>query len=134
MAVKLAPGMEIDAWCGKCKEVRQHVIVVLKGTRAGKTQCQTCQSVHAYRKNPPGTLKAAGMTRQETALLRSYEKAMDGRDTSKAIKYKISQKFAEEAIVNHKTFGIGLVTRLVPVDKIEVQFKDGTRLLVHARS
>ena len=37
------------------------MIVALKGTRAGKTQCQTCQSTHASRKNPPGTLKAAGI-------------------------------------------------------------------------
>jgi hypothetical protein len=120
----LAAGSEIDAYCPKCKSVKPHVVVAMKGTRAAKTDCQVCGSVHAYRKNPPDT----------RAKKRSqYEDAMEGRDLSKPIPYKPSRKFGLDDIIDHKTFGIGLVTRVVSDKKMEVLFEESTKLLIHGR-
>jgi hypothetical protein len=80
--------------------------------------------VHAYRKNPPDT---KGKRRSQ------YEDAMEGRDLSKPIPYKISRKFGLDDIIAHKTFGIGLVTRVVSDKKMEVLFEDSSKLLIHGR-
>ncbi len=120
----LAVGGDIQAYCGKCKSVAPHIIVAMKGTRAAKTECKTCSSVHAYRKNPPDT-KAKKRSQ--------YEDAMDGRDTSKAIPYRFSRKFSEQDLIKHKSFGIGLVTRLLTDKKMEVMFEDSTKLLIFDR-
>ena len=120
----LSVGGDIQAYCGKCKLVRAHTIVAMKGTRAAKTECQTCHSTHAYRKNPPDT----------RAKKRSqYEDAMDGHDRSKAIPYRFNRKFNEQDIIKHKTFGVGLVTRVLTDTKMEVMFEESTKLLIFGR-
>ncbi len=124
MASPLSAGVEIEAWCPTCKLIRTHVIVAMKGTRAAKTECRTCNSTHAYRKNPPNT---AAKRRSQ------YEDAMEGRDLSKPIPYKLSKKFNEEDVIKHKSFGIGLVTRLISEKKMEVLFEESTKLLVQGR-
>ncbi len=124
MASPLSAGVEIEAWCPTCKLIRTHVIVAMKGTRAAKTECRTCNSTHAYRKNPPNT---AAKRRSQ------YEDAMEGRDLSKPIPYKLSKKFNEEDVIKHKSFGIGLVTRLISEKKMEVLFQESTKLLVQGR-
>jgi hypothetical protein len=117
----LSVGGDIQAYCGKCKSVLTHTIVALKGTRAARTDCQTCGSTHAYRKNPPDT-KAKKRSQ--------FEDAMDGRDVAKAIPYRVNRKFNQQDVIKHKTFGIGVVTRVVTEKKMEVLFEDSTKLLI----
>ncbi len=124
MATPLAAGVEIQCWCPSCKMLRTHVIVAMKGTRAAKTECRICGSVHAYRKNPPDT-KAKKKSQ--------FEDAMEGRDASKPILYKLTKKYRAEDVIKHKTFGIGVVTRMISEKKIEVLFEEYTKLLVHGQ-
>ena len=120
----LATGSQIDAYCPACKAVKPHVVVAMKGTRASKTECKVCGSVHPYRKNPPDT----------RAKKRSqFEEAMEGRDVSKPIPYKLTRKFNLDDVIQHKSFGLGLVTRVVSDKKMEVLFQESTKLLVHGR-
>jgi hypothetical protein len=119
----LTVGGAIDAYCSKCKSVKSHVLVALKGGRPAKTECGTCGSVHAYRKTAPDTSKKRS----------PFEDAMDGRDTSKAIPYKLDRKFNLSDVVKHKSFGIGLVTRVISDKKMEVLFEQSTKLLIHGR-
>jgi hypothetical protein len=120
----LAAGSNIDAYCPSCKSVKPHVVVAMKGTRAAKTECSVCGSVHPYRKNPPDT----------RAKKRSqYEDAMEGRDVSKPIPYKFTRKFNLDDVIQHKSFGIGLVTRVISEKKMEVLFEESTKLLIHGR-
>jgi len=125
MATVLTVGTEITAYCAKCVSVQPHVIVAMKGTRASRTECKTCGSVHAYRKNPPGT--------KRPPRLSEYEKATDGRDLSRPIAYKLTGKFKQHDVLKHKTFGVGLVVRLVTDQKMEVIFPDNTKVLVYSR-
>jgi hypothetical protein len=120
----LAAGSEIDAYCPACTSVKRHIVVAMKGTRAAKTECRSCGSVHAYRKNPPDT-KAKKRSQ--------YEDAMEGRDASKPIPYRFTRKLNQDDVIQHKSFGIGLVTRVVSDKKVEVLFEDSTKLLVHGR-
>ena len=58
---------------------------------------------------------------------------MEGRDISNAVKYKLSQAFTVDEVLDHKTFGLGLVMRLLSDNKIEVTFQTGSKVLVHSR-
>jgi hypothetical protein len=120
----LAAGSEIDAYCPSCTSVKLHVVVAMKGTRAAKTECRSCGSVHAYRKNPPDT-KAKKRSQ--------YEDAMEGRDVSKPIPYRLNKKLNLDDVIQHKSFGVGLVTRVVSDKKVEVLFEESVKLLVHGR-
>jgi len=124
MAVALSVGTEIDAFCPVCKNVRKHAITAMKGTRAAKTECRSCGSVHPYRKNPPDT-KAKKRSQ--------YEDAMEGRDVTKPIPYRLNRKLNHDDVIQHKAFGVGLVIRVVSDKKVEVLFEDSSKLLVHGR-
>jgi len=45
-------GGEVEAWCGKCKELREHHIVAIVGGEPKQVICQTCRSKHGYRTTP----------------------------------------------------------------------------------
>lgn len=128
----LEVGTEIDAYCAKCESVGRHSIVAMRGTRAARTKCAGCESVHAYRKNPPGTRSGTPHTPQQVAR-RAYDKAVEGRDLSNPIAYRFSHKFKADDVLNHKKFGIGLVTRLLSDNKMEVVFPEYTKVLVFNR-
>lgn len=42
-------GGEVDAWCGKCGEMKTHNIVAMVGSEPKQVLCQACGSRHAYR-------------------------------------------------------------------------------------
>lgn len=135
MAATLEAGSDVDAYCTKCKWVLAHVIIAMRGSKPARVECKTCDSVHAFRTEAPtrratrrGTAK-----NEEAAKMAHYEQIMSGRDISDALKYKLAAEFTEEQVMNHKTFGVGLVTRIMSDNKIEVLFQAGTKVLVHKR-
>jgi tetratricopeptide (TPR) repeat protein len=52
-------GAAIDAWCGKCKEIREHHIVAVVSDEPKQVICQACNSRHNYRAEPPARAKNA---------------------------------------------------------------------------
>jgi hypothetical protein len=49
---KLSVGSDVDAWCGKCKELREHRIVAMVGDEPKQVVCNTCGSRHTFRSEP----------------------------------------------------------------------------------
>lgn len=58
---------------------------------------------------------------------------MKGRDLSQPTPYEIHSLFSENEVIDHKVFGVGLVTRVATDDKIEVVFSKGKKVLAHDR-
>ncbi len=130
-------GQDADAYCGKCKMVLAHVIMAMKGSRPAKVECKTCGALHAYRKDEPrkGTGTRRGASKSSVAAkAAAHEKLLDGRDIASATRYKPAHQFKDEEVLDHKTFGLGLVVRLLGDRKIEVSFQTGTKILVHDRA
>ena len=129
-------GGDIDAYCTKCKLVLAHIIIAMKATRVMRVECKTCRGVHAYRKQA----RAASTTRTPRKSTRgvngpaAYEQLIAGQDMSRAVGYKIANLYASGDILDHASFGLGLVTRELADRKIEVAFPNGTKVLVHARA
>jgi hypothetical protein len=53
-------GGEVEAWCGKCREMREHHIVAIVDGEPKQVICQTCRSRHGYRTEPSARDVARG--------------------------------------------------------------------------
>ena len=134
-------GGEVDAHCTKCKLELAHVIVAMVGPRIVRVQCKTCGSLHAFRGGPPTPReRRTSETASRHAATRppptpsDYERNLNGRDLSRARTYRPAIRFEPQDVVSHPTFGLGVVTRVLPDNKIEVSFPAGGKILVHARA
>ena len=136
---KSRPGDDVDAYCGKCKEVRTHAIVALNSQSGiDRVQCRTCQGNHKYKPAPSdgaSSLRKSGTTRtraagtRETRGRRGAEAA--GADLAPAKDYSMRERFRVGDRITHPRFGVGLV-----IDersgKIDVRFGKEVRTLVHS--
>jgi len=159
MAKPLKAGGEIDSWCTKCKLVLNHRIIAMVGSVPARVECSTCSSHHNYRARAPGEKAPAASARgsrasastsalsssgprssrspaakvQQAALDRekAWEKAIAGKAVRDFRPYRVSERFSEGELIQHSKFGEGVVTRLIEGNKLEILFKDDTRVLAH---
>ncbi len=131
-------GKEVLSYCGKCKLPLGHTIVSMKDTHTiGKVKCNTCQEMHMYKDPATKSKKVKSSTTTRTRKKKSisvndlWTEEM-GKVTGKSVKYTIRETFEVGDILDHKSFGPGIVQNLVD-DKIEVLFQHEIKLLVHGK-
>lgn len=120
-------GGDVEAYCGKCKETREHVIAALsdKG-EIQRVQCRTCQSNHIYRER-----KTATKTASTRAPRGSKKDAAAGADAVGPLRaYTMQTRFAVGDRVEHPKFGLGVVID-VRASKIDVKFGRELKTLIH---
>lgn len=149
VAKAFGAGSDIDSYCGKCTMELAHVIIAMDGVRPAKVECKTCRSIHKYR-GSVGKATKAKVTRKTTTRAsgtratgtrraakvspeENFEIIMSNRDISKSRAYRANEEFVADDVLDHKTFGLGVVTREISGNKIEVCFQAGTKILVHNR-
>jgi hypothetical protein len=127
---KVDVGEEVSAYCPspRCSTDRVHTVISMYEDEIRRVQCTSCGEVHAFRR-PRGTPDAP----TERATPPSWENAMSGKDPSTSRPYSIRTTYAVGDLVHHPVFEIGVVLEVLPESKIEVVFRDGSRILVHAR-
>lgn len=137
----LSAGEEIDSWCLKCKDITNHTIIAMEEEKIAKVLCNVCRGRHNYRPAQPGkTKKESGSAEGTTAKTKtplsvrkaadSYAKMLNGRNLEEAVPYAMTSLFSKNDLVDHPTFGLGLVTAIIPPNKIESTFNEGPRILV----
>jgi hypothetical protein len=99
--------------------------------------CKTCNGKHKYRPNPPKSRtkksssgKTTTRTRRKKDPAVIWEETLAGKDLSQPRAYSMQSIFVQDEIIDHSTFGVGLVTDIRAEGKMEVLFKDGPKLLV----
>lgn len=135
-------GGEIDALCNKCKLTLAHTILAMVGDKVVRVQCNTCRSQHAFRgatapsasPRPRATTSrsTAGSTAAVSKITQSFEQLLGEKDASKARRYSPKDTYAKDDLIEHPTFGYGIVME-VRVDKVQVLFKMDEKTLVHGR-
>lgn len=136
-------GGEIDALCNRCELNLAHTIVAMVGTKVIKVKCNTCGSDHQYRGEQPlvkalsfaaPKKSASGAKPRASASTSkaSWEDKFQGKDISRPKRYSPAETFAEDDVVDHPTFGLGLVVH-VRGDKVDISFKQAERTLVHGK-
>ena len=137
-------GHDIDTYCSRCKLDLAHVIIAVSAGQPVRVVCKTCNSEHAFRKpkrKATGVTKRASSTRKTAAATpqgplssEAYHQILSGRDLSRSRRYTIKESFSVDDVVDHKKFGIGLVTKMLGDQKIEVTFREGIKILIHDRA
>lgn len=131
----LSVGKEALSYCNKCKLNLAHLIVNMKNeTTIGKVECKTCHATHAYK--DPSTVKVkkskTGVKRKSTKQtiselwLEAVEKS--GKDSQK---YSPRSKFEINDLIEHPSWGPGVVERVIDTDKIQVIFRHDIKTLIH---
>lgn len=132
-------GGEADAFCTKCNLLLAHTILAMVGPKIARVRCNTCQSERAYRGQviPASAAKAskprAARVPAAEKVIISFEEQLKGKDLTKARKYSVKETFAVDEIVDHPTFGFGIVTA-VRGEKVDVVFKAFEKTLLHGRA
>jgi hypothetical protein len=142
MPNSIRTGGEIDALCGKCELDLAHTILAMVGPKVIKVRCNTCNNEHQFRgvqplmkssSPPPKRTSAASPAKTKAAVVTlSWDEQFRAKDLTKAKKYSPRETFVVDDVVDHPTFGLGLV-RAVRGDKVEVAFKQNDKVLVHGK-
>ena len=129
----MAVGSHLRIRCSTCKRVQLHVITALSGTRVDQVQCKVCSRSRKYRAKE-GANGSAKRRKQEAAEQIppevTWKKLMDASASKKTIPYTFDKRYQVHDLINHDTFGLGVVTDLPGPDKARVAFKNGELLLV----
>lgn len=141
----LSVGKEVLSVCNKCKLILAHIVLSLKDHKtADKVQCKTCKGTHTY-KDPSQQSKTKSKLSVKKIVShhgknsKSHNNIPIGDMWLKAINnstapqkdYATNAKFILGDIINHPSFGQGVVEKLIDQNKIEVLFKDNYRTLLH---
>ena len=136
-------GGEIEAYCPspRCKADTTHTIISMYEEEVRRVQCVVCGDVHAYRKPRGDSAEEAAVAdavpRKRLPSKPNWEDAMaraSDADLANCRPYSIRDTYEEGDIVSHPVFDIGIVTELLPDNKVEIIFKEPPpRILVHNR-
>jgi hypothetical protein len=138
----------VEAKCTRCNAILNHTIVAMVEGRIVRVKCNTCQGEHNYRTGAvakkaassdgaakpktAGSAAAKGTKKDPAAAERAeWEAISPGFNPEKAAAYSMTGKFRMNSLVQHPSFGMGVV-RKVLIGKIEILFKDGIKLLKSA--
>ena len=119
--------------CTKCGMELNHVVVAHdKVGIVENVKCHTCGSEHKYRpdkKKAPKKTSKKHISIQEVDLTKTFEKLAEKFKDKKPLPYSMSGSFKNDDVIDHKTFGMGIVIS-ASSDKMEVAFSGGPRILV----
>ena len=119
--------------CTKCEMELNHVVVAHdKDGVVERVKCQTCGSEHKYRpdkKRAPKRSAKKNTSTQEEDFTKTFEKLAEKFKEKEPLPYSMSGSFKNDDVIDHKTFGVGIVIS-ASKDKMEVAFSGGPRILV----
>jgi hypothetical protein len=132
----LGVGKEVLSLCNKCKLTLAHIIVTMKTDKVPhKVQCKTCNGTHSFKDATLEKIKKSGsrrVTKKKTgpAVADLWQAAVND-PTKEHHKYSPRTAFHEGDVIEHPTFGAGLIEKLIDHDKIQVIFRSDIKTLIH---
>jgi hypothetical protein len=131
-------GQELNAYCGKCKDERTHIVAAMDGEIVRRVTCSMCGSTHNYKVKPataaigPASGPAATPAKRKVGSRRAKEANTFNIDPKRPVKsYDMNNIFSAGDVINHPKFGLGAVETALPPNKIEVRFQEGKKMLLH---
>jgi predicted RNA-binding Zn-ribbon protein involved in translation (DUF1610 family) len=128
---------DVVAYCVSCKMDLVHTVVAMDGETVKRVVCNTCNKEHIYRapkgtKTPTPKKKTVRKKRTKKIVAPDvlWEKAMKSVQDLPSNLYTLDGSFESGEKIDHKTFGLGLITKLIQPNKMEVIFKEGTKIMI----
>lgn len=133
-------GGDVEAWCGKCKELRAHNIVAVVDGMPKQVICVHCKSKHGYRTEPilrgaeAETTRAAvpsggGRSAVSAQAQREREERQRFEEELRAAEsrpFDPRENFKTGQVIEHPKFGRGRIESVLK-GSILVRFIDGRR-------
>ena len=151
-------GRETEAYCSKCKVDTIHMITSVESDIISRVMCQLCFSYHKYKApqaqdNEKETKVKRSLAMKNKKTSASSEKTPTKAATPKprktrakktvswddliktvneedAVTYTIDGAYDDGMVLDHKTFGIGVIKSVLSETKMEVVFQGGMKILV----
>jgi hypothetical protein len=135
---KMEIGIEVEALCNKCRAATVHVVVAIKSQDMVRVMCKVCESLHRFKApDAKAAPKAAKLAKVKKAKLtpearesKKWNKLLLSADREKAVAYSMSHGYAENDIIQHDKFGLGVVVKILDPSKISVVFEAGLKNMV----
>jgi hypothetical protein len=138
-------GQEIICYCSSCDLDLRHVIVAHKSGNSGpiaKVRCNTCTKIHAFRQRPgektgqAAVRRASGegpvrAKREFIPVEVEWQEQLKVNQGKVSIPYAPSRDFRVGDVIEHPSFGCGVVRSLKDGNKFEVLFQRDVKVLVH---
>lgn len=132
MSQQLAVGKEIITFCSKCDLKLSHLIMSMKDANTPhKLQCKTCKSEHMFRSAKKAPAKKKALSAKSASEV--WDQAVKSSGNKQIQNYSIKNKFSVGDILEHSSFGKGVVQELLSNGRIAVIFHDDVRTLVHCK-
>jgi Zn ribbon nucleic-acid-binding protein len=131
---QLSAGDHITSKCTKCKNITNHTIVAMVGEKVARVECNTCGSVHNYRKAvvKKATTKSKKSSNKSVKINKvkaQWETLLDNADPTNAIPYSMQTLIKNGDLIQHPSFGLGRVISTTRPNKMEVFFQSGIKLM-----
>lgn len=127
---QMRPGDDVDARCGKCKDVRTHAIIAVNAQgQIERVQCRTCQGAHNYKNPAPKKSSTTSSSRSSSSGSSRSSTAVVPNGPTKPYSPRESFQIGDQ--ISHPNFGLGMVSD-VRSTKIDVKFGRETKILIHA--
>ena len=119
--------------CPRCGLELSHVVMVHNQEGiVHRVKCKTCGSEHKYHADkkiaPPKSRKQKRTAPKRQDFAKEFEVLAERFKDKESIAYSLSGSFKTDDVIDHKTFGTGIVTS-VSYQKMEVAFSEGRRIL-----
>ena len=135
-------GGDILAWCGKCRLDLAHVIVAMVSGKPARVQCKTCKGQHGYKRvggakaAPRRTARPSIAEPKRTTVRASvyWEEKVAKLSAKVPRRYAVNERFEASDLLEHPSFGLGIVETVRGDGKIVVLFRDGEKTLIHGKT
>jgi len=117
--------------------------LAMVGTKVKRVKCNTCGTDRVFRGEQP-IAESQGFARKRTPKAKkapgegssrsvsSWAARVEAKDPASAKKYNPQTTYAVDDLVDHVTFGLGIVS-VVRGDKADIAFKGVEKTLIHAK-
>lgn len=128
---KVEVGSDILYHCNRCGLKLAHKVLAIVNHQPARIRCNTCKSERNYRL--PSLKKERTPVRKRRTGIASpelYQKKMKESLMKTSKIYRMDMEVENGDIIQHPKFGKGVVSKLIPPDRMEVLFPSETKVLV----
>lgn len=123
--LEYACGDPISIRCTTCRKITAHAVLKVAGGVPTRARCEVCGRERVCR--PSVSVRRNAMT--QGALSKEWEDQVARINPARTTEYSMLASCKTKALIEHPTFGLGVVERLVGSQKMEVLFADGRKIM-----
>lgn len=129
----LKVGDDFVHYCSRCKLELGHRILAMRGSEPARVRCNTCYSERNFKKQAKSHAAVKQVRERQPKKTSShsefYQQKLTEAGGRPSVKYRIDQSFKEGDLVEHKLFGLGVVLKVIPPDRVEIVFSEEIKML-----